>query len=63
MRFHFAMMNSIGSLGAGKSKEFVSGIIVNGAKFIGTTNGVRIKTWQVIGILNSFNFSFLAQPT
>lgn len=39
---------SIGSLGSGKSKEFVSGITVNGAKFSGTTNGVRIKTWQVI---------------
>ncbi|XP_061362003.1 polygalacturonase-like [Gastrolobium bilobum] len=37
---------SIGSLGAGKSKEFVSGIVVNGAKLSGTTNGVRIKTWQ-----------------
>ncbi|KAK7392871.1 hypothetical protein VNO78_21321 [Psophocarpus tetragonolobus] len=37
---------SIGSLGSGESKEFVSGIIVNGAKFSGTTNGVRIKTWQ-----------------
>ncbi|KAK7267317.1 hypothetical protein RIF29_19986 [Crotalaria pallida] len=37
---------SIGSLGAGKSKEFVSGIVVNGAKLSGTTNGLRIKTWQ-----------------
>ncbi|KAK7278913.1 hypothetical protein RJT34_23952 [Clitoria ternatea] len=37
---------SIGSLGAGNSKEYVSGITVNGAKFYGTTNGVRIKTWQ-----------------
>lgn len=40
--------DSIGSLGSGKSKEFVSGIKVNRAKFSGTTNGVRIKTWQVI---------------
>lgn len=39
---------SIGSLGAGKSKEFVSGVIVDGAKLSGTTNGVRIKTWQVV---------------
>jgi hypothetical protein len=38
---------SIGSLGEGGAKEFVSGITVNGAKFSGTTNGVRIKTWQV----------------
>ncbi|ESW34227.1 hypothetical protein PHAVU_001G135100 [Phaseolus vulgaris] len=37
---------SIGSLGAGKSKEIVSGILVNGAKIFGTKNGVRIKTWQ-----------------
>ncbi|XP_047181858.1 polygalacturonase-like, partial [Vigna umbellata] len=37
---------SIGSLGSAKSKDFVSGVMVNGAKFSGTTNGVRIKTWQ-----------------
>ncbi|KAK7396250.1 hypothetical protein VNO78_17121 [Psophocarpus tetragonolobus] len=37
---------SIGSLGAGKSEEFVSGIRVNRAKIFGTKNGVRIKTWQ-----------------
>ncbi|QCD97441.1 polygalacturonase-like isoform X2 [Vigna unguiculata] len=37
---------SIGSLGAGKSKDIVSGIKVNGAKIFGTKNGVRIKTWQ-----------------
>ncbi|TKY62608.1 Polygalacturonase protein [Spatholobus suberectus] len=37
---------SIGSLGAGKSEEFVSGILVNRAKIFGTKNGVRIKTWQ-----------------
>jgi hypothetical protein len=38
---------SIGSLGSGNSEAYVSGITVNGAKFSGTTNGVRIKTWQV----------------
>ncbi|KAG5043348.1 hypothetical protein JHK87_007263 [Glycine soja] len=38
---------SIGSLGSGKSKEFVSGIRVNRAKIFGTKNGVRIKTWQL----------------
>ncbi|RDX58481.1 hypothetical protein CR513_62201, partial [Mucuna pruriens] len=37
---------SIGSLGSGKSKEIVSGVLVNRAKIFGTTNGVRIKTWQ-----------------
>ncbi|KAL5124402.1 Polygalacturonase [Glycine soja] len=37
---------SIGSLGAGGSKDFVSGITVKGAMLSGTTNGLRIKTWQ-----------------
>ncbi|XP_022742038.1 polygalacturonase-like [Durio zibethinus] len=37
---------SIGSLGSGNSKAYVSGVIVDGAKLSGTTNGVRIKTWQ-----------------
>jgi len=39
-------------LGAGKSKDIVSGVIVNGAKISGTTNGVRIKTWPVIANFN-----------
>ncbi|TXG55815.1 hypothetical protein EZV62_017128 [Acer yangbiense] len=37
---------SIGSLGAGNSEAEVSDVMVNRAKFSGTTNGVRIKTWQ-----------------
>ncbi|BBH07346.1 Pectin lyase-like superfamily protein [Prunus dulcis] len=37
---------SIGSLGSGNSKAYVSEITVNGAILSGTTNGVRIKTWQ-----------------
>ncbi|KAB1224824.1 Polygalacturonase [Morella rubra] len=37
---------SIGSLGARNSKDHVSNVIVDGAKLRGTTNGVRIKTWQ-----------------
>ncbi|XP_038697751.1 polygalacturonase-like [Tripterygium wilfordii] len=37
---------SIGSLGSGSSEAYVSGVTVIGAKFSGTTNGVRIKTWQ-----------------
>ncbi|XP_021280675.1 polygalacturonase [Herrania umbratica] len=37
---------SIGSLGAGNSAAYVSDVIVNKAKLSGTTNGVRIKTWQ-----------------
>ncbi|XVF79631.1 hypothetical protein PTKIN_Ptkin15bG0004600 [Pterospermum kingtungense] len=37
---------SIGSLGAGNSAAYVSNVIVNKATLSGTTNGVRIKTWQ-----------------
>ncbi|GFP89698.1 polygalacturonase [Phtheirospermum japonicum] len=37
---------SIGSLGSANAKEYVSDVVVNGAKLSGTTNGVRIKTWQ-----------------
>ncbi|KAL9150735.1 hypothetical protein ABFS82_11G008200 [Erythranthe guttata] len=37
---------SIGSLGSGNSEEYVSDVVVNRAKLSGTTNGVRIKTWQ-----------------
>ncbi|XP_024190948.1 polygalacturonase isoform X2 [Rosa chinensis] len=37
---------SIGSLGSGKSEAYVSEVALYGAKLIGTTNGVRIKTWQ-----------------
>ncbi|MBA0684239.1 hypothetical protein Goari_025834 [Gossypium aridum] len=37
---------SIGSLGSKSSKAYVSGVTVDGAKLSGTTNGVRIKTWQ-----------------
>lgn len=38
---------SIGSLGSGNSEAHVSDITVNGATLSRTTNGVRIKTWQV----------------
>jgi len=37
---------SIGSLGRGNSRAEVSYVHVNGAKFIDTQNGLRIKTWQ-----------------
>ncbi|KAF2293566.1 hypothetical protein GH714_002854 [Hevea brasiliensis] len=37
---------SIGSLGAGNSEAEVSNVLVNRATLSGTTNGVRIKTWQ-----------------
>ncbi|XP_057982120.1 polygalacturonase-like isoform X2 [Malania oleifera] len=37
---------SVGSLGAHNSKAHVSDVTINGARLTGTTNGVRIKTWQ-----------------
>ncbi|CAI9761154.1 unnamed protein product [Fraxinus pennsylvanica] len=37
---------SIGSLGSGNSEDYVSDVVLNRAKLSGTTNGVRIKTWQ-----------------
>ncbi|XP_050227448.1 polygalacturonase-like [Mercurialis annua] len=37
---------SIGSLGSDNSRDYVSAITIDGAKFSGTTNGVRIKTYQ-----------------
>ncbi|KAL3635588.1 Polygalacturonase 1 [Castilleja foliolosa] len=43
---------SIGSLGNGNSKEYVSDVNVNGAKLYGTTNGVRIKTSHQSAIAN-----------
>ena len=43
---------SIGSLGANNSWAYVSDVLVEKATLLGTTNGVRIKTWQVMhGIL------------
>lgn len=44
---HMIYISSIGSLGEGNSEAYVSNVVVNKAKFIGTTNGVRMKTWQV----------------
>ncbi|XP_059440143.1 polygalacturonase-like [Corylus avellana] len=37
---------SIGSLGAGGSSDYVSNVLVDRAILSGTTNGLRIKTWQ-----------------
>jgi hypothetical protein len=39
---------SIGSLGANNSWAHVSDVLVEKATLLGTTNGVRIKTWQVM---------------
>ncbi|KAG4186197.1 hypothetical protein ERO13_A08G028250v2, partial [Gossypium hirsutum] len=41
---------SIGSLGARNSAAYVSNVIVNRATISDTTNGVRIKTWQVSAV-------------
>lgn len=45
--FDVVLCCSIGSLGAGNSEAEVSNVFVNRATLTGTTNGVRIKTWQV----------------
>ncbi|KAH7436599.1 hypothetical protein KP509_05G027300 [Ceratopteris richardii] len=37
---------SVGSLGKDSEEEQVSLVVVDGATLIGTTNGLRIKTWQ-----------------
>ncbi|KAF8673765.1 hypothetical protein HU200_048519 [Digitaria exilis] len=42
---------SIGSLGANNSWAHVSDVLVEKATLLGTTNGVRIKTWQVMHAL------------
>ncbi|GER45086.1 pectin lyase-like superfamily protein [Striga asiatica] len=36
---------SVGSLGRSHEREYVTGITVRNCSFIGTDNGVRIKTW------------------
>ncbi|WOL04248.1 hypothetical protein Cni_G12969 [Canna indica] len=38
---------SIGSLGKGNSAGMVTGVVLDTAMITGTTNGLRIKTWQV----------------
>lgn len=40
--------NSIGSLGRGGNYVKVEKIHISNAQFEGTTNGARIKTWQVV---------------
>ncbi|KAF5802223.1 putative endo-polygalacturonase [Helianthus annuus] len=48
---------SIGSLGSKNSEAHVSNVKVDGAELTGTTNGVRIKTWQG-GSGNASNITF-----
>ncbi|CAN1342458.1 unnamed protein product [Linum perenne] len=46
---------SIGSLGAKNATAEVSEVLVNRATISGTTNGVRIKTWQVFSLYFIFS--------
>lgn len=48
---------SIGSLGDDNSRAEVSGIYIDTVQLYGTTNGARIKTWQV-----SASFSCAMNP-
>ncbi|GFP81265.1 probable polygalacturonase at1g80170 [Phtheirospermum japonicum] len=48
---------SIGSLGKNNSTGTVKGVVLNNAVLNGTTNGLRIKTWQGgSGYVNSVRF-------
>lgn len=49
MKINFldATIFSIGSLGKNNSEDQVSNILVDQAIISNTTNGVRIKSWQV----------------
>lgn len=49
--------NSIGSLGRGGNFVQVEDISVSNIYFKGTTNGARIKTWQVMEILNNLHLN------
>jgi Glycosyl hydrolases family 28 len=41
---------SIGSLGKDHSTAVVTAVVLDTAIITGTTNGLRIKTWQVLKI-------------
>ncbi|XP_034703377.1 polygalacturonase-like [Vitis riparia] len=42
---HMIFISSVGILGGGNSEAQVSNVLMDKAKLIGTTIGVRIKTW------------------
>lgn len=42
------ILYSVGGLGKSRSTAELSGLVVDSVVFNGATNGVRIKTWQVI---------------
>ena len=49
---------SVGSLGGGPNEEDVSGLTVTDCTFIGTQNGLRVKTWAKPYPGNVFNLTF-----
>ncbi|GMN51730.1 hypothetical protein TIFTF001_020870 [Ficus carica] len=49
---------SIGSLGKNPNEKDVEGFLVKDSTFIGTQNGVRIKTWALPNALNVYNITF-----
>ncbi|KAL2514466.1 putative polygalacturonase [Forsythia ovata] len=51
------LISSIGSLGENRSENHVSDVSVDGANFVGTTNGVRIKTWQILDYSRKITYS------
>ena len=53
---------SIGSLGSGNSKGYVSGVTVDGAKLSGTTDGGRIKTWQASAAMSIISMICIQDP-
>lgn len=49
---------SIGSLGKNPNEKDVEGFLIRDSNFIGTQNGVRIKTWALPNALNVYNITF-----
>lgn len=58
----FCVQYSIGSLGKFGLSETVEYIHVKDAQFTGTTNGVRIKTWQVLSMEAINDVTIGSQP-
>lgn len=49
---------SVGSLGQSANEEDVSGLTVTNCTFIGTQNGLRVKTWATSFSSNVFDLTF-----
>ncbi|KAM3696354.1 hypothetical protein ACJW31_06G032600 [Castanea mollissima] len=49
---------SVGSLGGESNEEDVSGLMVTNCTFIGTQNGLRVKTWATVVALGIFLGSY-----